>query len=80
MPHQDIVYWCGDMLWVPLLGIWGTTSYTHLLVRKQNESEQFVSATYGLNQCEYIFKDLSHMKKTIGITKAWTEAHRICSS
>ena len=80
MPQQDIVYRCGGMLWVPLLGIWGATSYASLLVRRQNEFEQFVLATYGLNQCEYAFGDPSHMKRTIGITKAWVETCKICSS
>ena len=58
----------------------GATSYTPLLVRRYNESEQFFPVTYGLSQFEYAFGDPSHIKRIICVTKVWTEAHRICSS
>ncbi|MBA0709146.1 hypothetical protein Golax_024206, partial [Gossypium laxum] len=29
---DEILYWCGDFDWVPLLGIWGAIGYALLLV------------------------------------------------
>ncbi|MBA0881119.1 hypothetical protein Goshw_013183 [Gossypium schwendimanii] len=34
----EILYWCGDFDWVPLLEIWGAVGYAPLLVLKQYRS------------------------------------------
>ncbi|MBA0728132.1 hypothetical protein Golax_001060 [Gossypium laxum] len=35
MVPDEILYWCRDFDWVPLLGIWGAVGYTPMLVLKQ---------------------------------------------
>ncbi|MFQ6668775.1 hypothetical protein Gotur_034295 [Gossypium turneri] len=35
---DEILYWCGDFDWVPLLGIWGAVGYAPLLVLRQYRS------------------------------------------
>ena len=77
MSRVEVVYRCGNEFWVPLLGIWGVTSYAPLLVRRQNNSEQFTPVTYKLTQCEFDYVGQKNKKKTIEISKAWKETHRI---
>ncbi|MBA0784825.1 hypothetical protein Gotri_025295 [Gossypium trilobum] len=53
---DEILYWCGDFDWVPLIGIWGAIGYAPLLVLKQYRSRQFVPATQGLAECEFWYR------------------------
>ena len=57
MNQGSVLYGCGDKMWVPLLGLWGVISYAPLLVCRQYASEQFILATYGLNQLEFAYGD-----------------------
>ncbi|KAA3486503.1 Nucleoside-triphosphatase THEP1 [Gossypium australe] len=53
MVLDEILYWCGDFDWVPLLGIWGAVGYAPLLALRQYRSKQFIPTTHGLAQyCE----------------------------
>ena len=47
---QSIMYRCGDYACVPLLGLWGNTSYAPLLVLRQFQCQQFIP----------FFEDLGH--------------------
>ena len=44
-------------MWVPLLGLWEVVSYAPILVCRQYASEQFIPATYGLSQLEFVYRD-----------------------
>ena len=57
MNQGNVLYGCRDKMWVPFLGLWGVVSYTPLLVCRQYASEQFISATHGLNQLEFAYRD-----------------------
>lgn len=46
---QSILYACGNEQWVPLIEIWGATSYAPLLVQRQLDSQMFVPQTFGLD-------------------------------
>ena len=60
MNQGCVLYECGDKMWVLLLGLWGVVSYAPLLVCRQYASEQFTSATHGLNQLEFAYEDLGY--------------------
>ncbi|MBA0755096.1 hypothetical protein Gogos_020660, partial [Gossypium gossypioides] len=77
MVLDEILYRCGDFDWVPLLGIWGAVGYAPLMVLKQYGSRQFVPATQGLAQCEFLYKDDGYKKKIREMTSAWKKTHRM---
>ena len=79
MSRGDILYGCGSKMWVPLMGIWGATSYAPLMVRKQNASRQFVPVTHGLSQFECSYGDPGYLKQVMEIAKDWKETHRVLS-
>ncbi|MBA0865940.1 hypothetical protein Goshw_016593 [Gossypium schwendimanii] len=56
---------CGDFDWVPLLGIWRSIGYAYLLVIRQYRSRQFIPATQGLAQCEFVYKCDNYKNKII---------------
>ncbi|XP_012435516.1 uncharacterized protein LOC105762161 [Gossypium raimondii] len=66
-----------DFDWVPLLGIWGAVGYAPLVVLRQYNSRQFVSATYGLAQCEFSYRGDNYKKKVKEISQAWNQVHRM---
>ncbi|MBA0742413.1 hypothetical protein Gogos_015472 [Gossypium gossypioides] len=45
-----ILYWCGDFVWVPLLGIWGAVGYAPPLVLKHYRLRKFIPAMQWLVQ------------------------------
>ena len=57
MNQGSVFYGCGDKIWVPLLGMWGVISYASPLMCRQYASEQFIPATHGLNQLEFVYGD-----------------------
>ncbi|XP_016721963.2 uncharacterized protein [Gossypium hirsutum] len=73
MVPNEIMYRCGNFDWVPLLGIWGATGYTPLLVLRQYKSRQFVPMTYGLTQSEFSFKDAHYKKRVRELSDAWKQ-------
>ncbi|XP_052490758.1 uncharacterized protein LOC128043005 [Gossypium raimondii] len=74
---DGILYRCGSFDWVPLLGIWGAVGYAPLLVLRQYNLRQFVSATYGLAQCEFSYRGDNYKKKVKEISQAWNQVHRM---
>ncbi|MBA0729214.1 hypothetical protein Golax_023428, partial [Gossypium laxum] len=72
-----ILYRCGSFDWVPLLGIWEAIGYAHLLVLRQYSSRQFVPATLGLAQCEFLYRGDNYKKKIKEVSQAWNQARRM---
>ncbi len=66
-----VVYRCGNCPWVPLLGIWGGTSYAPAQVRKQFGSMQFIPMTHNLSKLEFSHEDPNSNKLAMGISVAW---------
>ncbi|MFQ6643942.1 hypothetical protein Gotur_017809, partial [Gossypium turneri] len=58
-----ILYRYGSFDWVPLLEIWRAVGYAPLLVLRQYNSRQFVPATHGLAQCEFLYRGDNFKKK-----------------
>ncbi|KAL1073613.1 hypothetical protein V6Z11_D11G234600 [Gossypium hirsutum] len=63
--------------WVLLLGIWGAVGYAPLLALKQYNSRHFVPVTYGLAQCEFLYRGDNYKKKVKEISQAWNQVHRM---
>ncbi|MFQ6662136.1 hypothetical protein Gotur_030048 [Gossypium turneri] len=70
---NEILYRCGNFDWVLLLGIWGAVGYASLLVLRQYRSRQFVPATQGLAQCEFLYKGDGYKKKIREMSNAWNQ-------
>ncbi|MFQ6662137.1 hypothetical protein Gotur_030048 [Gossypium turneri] len=73
MLPDEILYRCGNFDWVLLLGIWGAVGYASLLVLRQYRSRQFVPATQGLAQCEFLYKGDGYKKKIREMSNAWNQ-------
>ncbi|MBA0671239.1 hypothetical protein Goklo_024497 [Gossypium klotzschianum] len=76
---DEILYRCRDFDWLLLLGIWGAVGYAPLLVLRQYRSRQFVPATQGLAECEFLYKGDGYKKKVREMTNAWNETSRMKS-
>ncbi|MFQ6624672.1 hypothetical protein Gotur_003977, partial [Gossypium turneri] len=68
---------CGDLDWVPLLGIWGAIDYAPLLVLRQYRSRQFVPTTQGLAQSEFWYRCDGYKKKIREMINAWRQTRRL---
>ncbi|MBA0672975.1 hypothetical protein Goklo_024151, partial [Gossypium klotzschianum] len=77
MISDEILYRCGNLDWVPLLGIWGVIGYTRQLVLRQYKSRQFTPVMQGLAQCDFAYKDDNYKKKVREISNAWNQNHRM---
>ena len=75
--RKSTINCCGDILWVPLLRIWGVVSYTTLLVLRQYGSEQFIPATHGLNHVEFDYGGPSYVNQLIELSKMWKEPRQM---
>ncbi|KAG8490395.1 hypothetical protein CXB51_013688 [Gossypium anomalum] len=71
MTPSEILYRCGSFDWVPIPGIWGVVGYTPLLVLRQYKAEQFIPATQGLAQSDFLYKEDHYKKKMREISEAW---------
>ncbi|MBA0777373.1 hypothetical protein Gotri_005394, partial [Gossypium trilobum] len=74
---DEILYQCGDFDWVPLLGIWGAVGYASLLVLRQYRSRQFVPATQGLAECEFLYGGKGYKKKAREMANACNQIRRM---
>ncbi|MFQ6659757.1 hypothetical protein Gotur_028527 [Gossypium turneri] len=77
MIPNEILYQCGEFNWVPLLKIWGAVGYAPLLVLRQYRSRQFIPATQGLAQCEFLYRGDNYKKKVHEISNAWNQTSRM---
>ena len=73
MNQGGVLYGYGDKMWVSLLGLWGVVSYAPLLVCRQYASEQFISATHGLNQLEFAYGDPEYAAQLTKLSTLWSE-------
>ncbi|MBA0756545.1 hypothetical protein Gogos_021044, partial [Gossypium gossypioides] len=55
----------------------GAIGYAPLLVLRQYRSRQFISATQGLAQCEFLYRKKNNKKKVREISKAWNQTRRM---
>ena len=76
MNQGCVLYGCRDKMWVPLLGLWGVVSYAPLLVCRRYASEQFISATHGLNQLEFAYGDPRYAAQLAKLSTLWSESQR----
>ena len=79
MTRKDVLFGSKNKMWVPLMGIWGITSYAPFMVRRQNASGQFIPVTNGLGQFECFYGDPGYLKRITKVAKDWKETHRILS-
>ncbi|KAL1161454.1 hypothetical protein V6Z11_A07G135400 [Gossypium hirsutum] len=77
MRPGEVLYRCGSFDWVPLLGIWGAIGYTPLLVLRQHGLRQFVPATHGLAQSEFVYKGADYKRRVSDISSAWKKTCRL---
>ncbi|KAK5802525.1 hypothetical protein PVK06_030125 [Gossypium arboreum] len=73
----EILYRCGSFDWVPLLGIWGVIGYAPFLVLRQLGLRQFVPATHGLAQSEFVYRGADYKRKVSEISSAWNKTCRL---
>ncbi|KAG8482766.1 hypothetical protein CXB51_023957 [Gossypium anomalum] len=71
------VEWRAPFDWVPLLGIWGAIGYAPLLVLRQHGLRQFVPATQGLGQSEFVYRGSDYKKRVSEISSAWKKTFRL---
>ncbi|MBA0635321.1 hypothetical protein Godav_025973 [Gossypium davidsonii] len=74
---DEILYRCGNFDWVPLLGIWGAIGYALLLVLRQYRLRQFIPATQGIADCEFLYIDDGYRKTIQEISTAWKQTRRM---
>ncbi|KAL1161360.1 hypothetical protein V6Z11_A07G128500 [Gossypium hirsutum] len=77
MVPGEILYRCGSFDWVPLLGIWGAIGYAPLLVLRQHGLRQFVPATHGLAQSEFVYRGADYKRKVSEVSSAWNKTFRL---
>ncbi|XP_017647715.1 uncharacterized protein LOC108487888 [Gossypium arboreum] len=71
MAPNEVLYRCGSFDWVPLPGIWGVVGSAPLLVLRKYKAGQFIPATQGLAQSDFLYKGDHYKKKMRKISKAW---------
>lgn len=87
-----VAYCCGHNPWVPLFGLWGVTSYSPVMVRRQFGGDQFIPATHGLNSVDIEYgkenskkralelretlRQMTFVGKTSGVTPEYPDWHR----
>ncbi|OMO51525.1 hypothetical protein COLO4_37634 [Corchorus olitorius] len=60
--------------WVYLMGLWGTITYSPLLVLRQYDIEQFIPLTHGLDSLEVSFDNKSVTDKMRRLAHDWKNA------
>ena len=56
-----------------LLGLWGVVSYAPIFVCRQYAAEQFIPATHGLNQLEFVYGDPGYAAQLAELSKLRNE-------
>ncbi|KAL4324085.1 hypothetical protein GQ457_11G025790 [Hibiscus cannabinus] len=74
---ESIIYKCEGFDWVLLLGIWGASDYALLLVSLQYRSRQFISATRGLDTCEFAYGSRDCRKSVSLMMHAWDHIYQM---
>ncbi|KAL1179795.1 hypothetical protein V6Z11_A03G184200 [Gossypium hirsutum] len=77
MMHGEVLYRCGSFDWVPLLGIWGAIGYALLLILRQYGLRQFIPATQGLAQSEFVYRGADYKRRVSEVSSAWKKTCRL---
>ncbi|KAG8492528.1 hypothetical protein CXB51_009788 [Gossypium anomalum] len=77
MVPGELLYLCDSFDWVPLLGIWGAIGYASLFVLRQHGLRQFVPATHGLAQSEFVYRGADYKRKVSEVSSAWNKTFRL---
>ena len=77
MRHVPILYRCGKNPWVPLIGLWGVTSYAPAMVRRQLGSKQFIPITHELSNMEFSYEEKDAIQRIKGVFEAWKYPRRV---
>ncbi|KAG8488902.1 hypothetical protein CXB51_016919 [Gossypium anomalum] len=77
MVPGEILYRCGSFDWVPLLGIWGAIGYAPMLVLRQHGLRQFIPATHGLAQSEFVYRGADYKRKVSEVSSSWNKTCRL---
>ena len=64
-------YQCGQLLFMPLLDLWGTVGYAPLLVRRQYGSQQFIPMTVGLASTDSDYSEEGYRSLFQSIALYW---------
>jgi len=71
MRATDCLMSCGQIWWVPLMGVTRYVSYAPALVMRQLRGVQHVPRTAGLSQFSRLFKDQAALKVVKNIKQDW---------
>ena len=77
MRHVPILYRCGEKPWVPLIGLWGVTSYAPAMVRRQLGSKQFIPITHGLSDMDFSYEEKDATQRIKEVFEAWKNLRRV---
>ncbi|XP_057969467.1 uncharacterized protein LOC131158619 [Malania oleifera] len=73
--QPKVIYRCGSLPWVPLLGPWGGISYTPLMFQRQVGAIQFIPMTHGLANARFTYEDDDSQRKIQEFFVSWTHGH-----
>ncbi|XP_057981256.1 uncharacterized protein LOC131166697 [Malania oleifera] len=77
MVHSNMIYRCGNLPWVPLLGPWGGIAYAPLMVRRQFGASQFVPMTHGLADSDFAYETGDTQNQIRKFMVAWKHVNLI---
>ncbi|XP_057969487.1 uncharacterized protein LOC131158637 [Malania oleifera] len=73
--QPKVIYGCGNLPWVPLLGPWGGISYAPLMFRRQVGAIQFVLMTHGLTDARFTYEDDDSQRKIREFFVSWRHVY-----
>ncbi|KAL1143982.1 hypothetical protein V6Z11_A11G198400, partial [Gossypium hirsutum] len=77
MMRGEVLYRCGSFDCIPLLGIWGAIGYAPLLVLRQHGLRQFIPATQGLAQSEFVYRGADYKRRVSEVSSSWKKTCRL---
>ncbi|XP_057949945.1 uncharacterized protein LOC131144964 [Malania oleifera] len=77
MVCSNMIYRCGNLPWVPLLGPWGGIAYAPLMVRRQLGASQFVPMTHGLADSDFAYETGDTRNQIRKFMVAWKHVNLI---
>ncbi|XP_057966300.1 uncharacterized protein LOC131156520 [Malania oleifera] len=80
MDQSKVVYICGNLPCVPLLGPWGGISYAPLMFRIHVGTMQFIPMTHGLTNTQFAYEADDSQKKVREFVVWWRHVHVVESS
>ncbi|XP_057981272.1 uncharacterized protein LOC131166712 [Malania oleifera] len=77
MGPSNVIYRCGNLPWVPLLGPWGGIAYAPLMLRRQIGATQFIPMTHGLANSRFSNGTGDDQRRVREFTVAWRHVYLI---